>query len=285
MSFITATNIKKSYGQNLVIEDASFQIDEGKFYTILGLNGTGKSTLLNVLSQRITKDQSTGLIFGKRFGEDIAEYRNDIAYVSELLGIWSGFDLKSFLDTYTQFFSNWDQEYFESIITNRKLDLSGNLDKFSRGQKMQFFLSVALAQRPKIIFVDEITSVLDYRAREYFLNELNRIKNSGGTVVLTTNIITEVHEYTTDLIILKNRKILYQGTKQELFSKYTKIRDLETIKVPRTEKLFGLGVDSKNRFSYLLETSEISQTQQEFIHPEGANLGEVFMYLSEVEDE
>ena len=283
MTIIKALNIYKRYWQNLVIENASFNIEEGRFYTVLGLNGSGKSTLLNVLSGRVTKDKSEAEIFGVPLGEDLKEKRSQIAYVSENMSIGLGLNVKTFIETYATQFDDWDQEYFEYLNKHRKLDLSKKFNDYSRGQKMQLFLLVALAQKPKLLFVDEITSVLDYKARAFFLTEMAKITKSGGTVVLTTNIITEVHKETTDLIIIKDKRLLYQGKKSELFKSFIKLKDQDTKPVPHHPALFSLGLDGLEQNNYLIEPRYLSESMKAFIDHSGPNLGEVFIFLTEGE--
>ena len=72
---------------------------------------------------------------------------------------------------------------------------------------MQIVLATELAKSPSILLLDEITSILDLNSRKYFLNKFSAFCQQGGTIILTTNIISEVQAYATDLIIIKNGHI------------------------------------------------------------------------------
>ena len=110
-----------------------------------------------------------------------------------------------------------------------------------------------------------------------------KITKSGGTVVLTTNIITEVHKETTDLIIIKDKRLLYQGKKSELFKSFIKLKDQDTKPVPHHPALFSLGLDGLEQNNYLIEPRYLSESMKAFIDHSGPNLGEVFIFLTEGE--
>ena len=71
---------------------------------------------------------------------------------------------------------------------------------------MQIVLMIGLASSPEILLLDEITSVIDVHGRKYFLDLLSKFVSSGKTVVITTNIISELEFYTDNLIVLKTKK-------------------------------------------------------------------------------
>ena len=81
---------------------------------------------------------------------------------------------------------------------------------------MQMVLTAELAKSPKILLIDEITSVLDVYSRLFFLKKLDEFKQSGGTIFLTTNVITEVEEHLDHIFIIKNGNIVFDGKKVDI---------------------------------------------------------------------
>ena len=76
---------------------------------------------------------------------------------------------------------------------------------------MQMVLAAELSKSPKILLIDEITSVLDVYSRLFYLRKLEEFKNNGGTVFLTTNVITEVESYLDHIFIIKDKRIIFNA--------------------------------------------------------------------------
>jgi ABC-type multidrug transport system ATPase subunit len=151
---------------------------------------------------------------------------------------------------------------------------------------MQYCLILALSQNPKLLFIDEITSVLDYKAREFFLNELTLFCQNGGTVVLTTNIINEVQQCSTDLVIIKSIEEVIWGEQVEILNRFVKLRlnSLTILTDELREKALYLGKDADHFHLILVERDKVKdlnlQQEQVLAHP---NLHEVFSYLTQAQ--
>ena len=89
------------------------------------------------------------------------------------------------------------------------MNLNKQFDYYSRGQKMQLILTAELCKTPKIILLDEITSVLDVYSRKFYLNLLKNYQQEGGTVFITSNVISEVEKYLDHIIIIKDGLIAF----------------------------------------------------------------------------
>ncbi len=278
--------LSKSFGDDVLFSGVSFKVFQGSFTTILGLNGIGKSSLLNILSCKISADKAEGTLLGEPLGIDLAEKRQSVALVSENLNYELGASAREFAFYYAQLYPTFDKEKFLHYVKERRLDLSKHFTQYSRGQKMQYCLILALSQNPKLLFIDEITSVLDYKAREFFLHELTLFCQNGGTVVLTTNIINEVQQCSTDLVIIKSVEEIIWGEQVEILSRFVKLRlsSLSMLTDEIREKALYLGKDSDHFHLVLIEREKIkdlpSQQDQNLTHP---NLHEVFSYLTQAQ--
>jgi len=191
---------------NQVLDEISFDINKGNFHVLLGENGAGKSTVLRILAGLEKQDGGAGSILGQEMILMSGVQKQKIGYVAETVEYDSPLLMNDFFKFYSKYFPNWNQILFDQIVMDKGLDLGKKFSKYSRGQKMQLNLLGELAKGPEILLVDEITSVLDLYSRRYFLEKLEDFRNTGGTVLLTTNIIKEVESYATDLIILKDSK-------------------------------------------------------------------------------
>jgi ABC-2 type transport system ATP-binding protein len=265
---IKIKNLKKSYFELNVLNGVNLNIEEGKFYALLGENGTGKSTLLKILmgAERFDDGEITYNI-----SQPVAGPRNlrkgptalDLelmGYVSELLDFDSPLNTLKFLNIYKEFYPNWDEVYFKKLIKDRNLNLNKKFSEYSRGQKMQIALIAQLSLRPRLIMVDEITSVLDIYARKYFMNELHQLVQAGSTVCMTTNIIFEVESYATDIILLGEGKIKLHAPLNQIPQNFIKLRKLSVLgKSEKFQKIFSdpmcfwAGVNSDGSVSYIMD--------------------------------
>lgn len=280
-ALIKIKNISKSYDSNEVLRDISFEMKPGSFYSVLGLNGSGKSTLLNILGNRISKDSSEGEILGVPLGEDLSGLRNQIGFVSEKLNLGAQYKPKDLVNIYQNSFTNWDEEYFQYLLRKRNFDINKEFSEYSRGQRMQFFLILCLAYRPTIFFLDEITSVLDYKARDFFLNELNKITEAGGLVVISTNIVSEINHNTTDLMIIQDKKLVFDGKKDSLFNNFCKLKFPPQANINFTKKSLNLGLDQEGSTNLLVRVEELNENFEKYIDPTPVNLGEIFAYITD----
>jgi ABC-2 type transport system ATP-binding protein len=204
---ISFKNISKSYLLRTVLENISFDIDRGGFHVLLGENGAGKSTILKIIMGLEKFERGEGYLLGEKFQSYNRNNRHEIGLVSEFVEFDGPFSINNFIKFYSQYFPKWNQELFDQIVNDKKMDLTKKFNKYSRGQKMQIVLATELAKSPSILLLDEITSILDLNSRKYFLNKFSIFCQEGGTIILTTNIISEVQAYATDLIIIKNGHI------------------------------------------------------------------------------
>jgi ABC-2 type transport system ATP-binding protein len=283
---VSVDELKKSFDQTPLFDSISFKIYQGSFTTILGLNGVGKSSLLNILCNRLTPDEGHGHVLGRPIGTDLAEERLSLALVSEYLNYEIGASTREFSRYYGALFRHFDWPLFDRFCEVRKIDLNKHFSQYSRGQKMQFCLILAMAQRPKILFIDEVTSVLDYKAREFFLTELKQYCDNGGTVVLTTNIINEVQQYSTDLVIIQNSKEVVSGPQHKILEQFLRIRVFDTSPLPHhvRESALYLGKDQDGANLMVLskaEWDELEADQRAGIEVNHPNLHEVFSLLTQ----
>lgn len=285
-AIIEVKSLSKSFDENALLSGVSFNIYKGSFTTILGLNGVGKSTLLNILCCRVNADHAEGSLLGLALGSDIGELRDGLGLVSEHLNYELGSSVREFSRYYAGLYRQFDNDLFRRLIDLRKLDLSKHFSQFSRGQKMQFSLILAMCQRPKILFMDEITSVLDYKAREFFLQELKSYTLDGGTIVLTTNIINEVQQYSTDLVVIRSPEEVLWGEQTEILARFVKVKLHEMNSIPELirEKALYLGRDQDQQHLLLFQKedwNQIDPRQVKEAQAQHPNLHEVFSWLTQ----
>lgn len=282
-------SLSKRYFNELVLDGVTLEVMPQRFYALLGHNGAGKSTLLKILAGQEFADEVEGVILGEKFHHDFGELKNHIGFVSEGINFEVNTSLEKFFKYYRRSFSDWDQEFFEDLMYKRGFDLTREFIQFSRGQKMQIVLIATLATRPKIMMVDEVTSVLDVYARKYYINLLLDYVKKGGTVIMTTNIITEVQNIANAAIMIDHKKILFNKTIEELKNDILKLRrtrDNHTNPIFDSPYCYWIGTNSDLSDSYVIDKNYIEQfaIPSDLYDRRAITLEEIYMYYASRSD-
>ncbi|KAJ51672.1 ABC-2 type transport system ATP-binding protein [Clostridium tetanomorphum] len=224
---IKVDKLCKSYAGIRVIENLEFYISRGEVFGLLGANGSGKSTTIECILGTKSADSGTVSILGmnphrerKKIFERVgvqfqeANYQDKIT-VRELCQ-----------ETYCLYKNPADYEVLlkqfalEGKTKNMVKELSG-------GQKQRLFIVLALISNPEVVFLDELTTGLDAKARRSVWNSLMRLKNRGLTIFLTSHFMDEVETLCDRIGILKDGNFIFCGSVQEAIaaSPYEKLED------------------------------------------------------------
>ena len=218
--------INKSFLFKKVLKDISFSLMPGKFYTLVGENGAGKSTMFKIIVGLEYANSGQGSLLGENLTEVTYQNKHKIGIVSEQIELDGPLNMKDFFKFYSDFFPRWDNQLFKKIIKHQRLDLGKQFKKYSRGEKMQLVLIAELCKSPDILLIDEITSVLDVYGRQFYLNLFKEFtQNKNGTIFLTTNIITEVSRYLDHVFVLRNGELVFDDEKNNISNVVVRIAD------------------------------------------------------------
>jgi ABC-2 type transport system ATP-binding protein len=264
-NLIQITEVSKSYYGKTVLENVSLGINGGVFYALLGKNGAGKSTLMRILMRHEAPDSGGGLAFGVPFSGNDQGVNHQIGYVSEMIELHSQRRIGDFYKSYGKFFRSWDQTLFEGFIQKFKVDPMKRFHELSRGQKMQVVFSAAVAVQPKVLFLDEITSVLDASARAYVMDFLGGFCRSGGAVVMATNLVSEVERHVDHIWWLDNKRILINQAVKDLKGQYVKLRRMlgEDHAVFHRPHCVSVGLNSDGSESYVMVKQKFDAARPE----------------------
>ncbi|MFD1177114.1 ABC transporter ATP-binding protein [Paenibacillus puldeungensis] len=224
---IEVTQLSKSYAGVAAVENVDISIGRGEVFGLLGANGAGKSTLIECILGTKRQDQGTVTILGmnpqtnrkslfERVGVQFQEsgYQDKIT-VGELCEVTQSL-------------------YRNSLDYNALLKQFGLLDKLkspvnelSGGQKQRLFIVLALVPDPEVVFLDELTTGLDPKARRDVWKSLSELKAKGLTIFLVSHFMDEVEMLCDKICILKQGRSIFYGTVQEAIaaSPYEKFED------------------------------------------------------------
>ncbi|XID93384.1 ABC transporter ATP-binding protein [Paenibacillaceae bacterium WGS1546] len=212
---IKVENMSKSYAKVKAVDRLHLAICRGEVFGLLGANGAGKSTAMECMLGTKQPDSGTVTILGmdpqkerKKLFEKVgvqfqeANYQDKIK-VAELCEVTA-----SLYQTAADYTSLLQQFGLSDKLKNQVSELSG-------GQKQRLFIVLALIPNPEVVFLDELTTGLDARARRDVWKSLSDLKARGLTIVLTSHFMDEVEALCNNIMILKKGKSIFYGTVQE----------------------------------------------------------------------
>ena len=225
-NIIEVSNLRKSFKEIKAVDDISFVVHKGELFAFLGLNGAGKSTTINIITEALEKDSGTVLVNGINVDENMTSIRNKIGIVYQtgtldrFLSVYDNLRFKAGLYGYTG-------KKFESRLKeiSDELDLKDilnrSLGKLSGGQKRRVDIARALFHKPEILILDEPTTGLDPQTRKMVWKVIeDEMSSRGLTVFLTTHYMEEAAE-AHYVVILDKGRIVAKGSPIDLKEKYS----------------------------------------------------------------
>ncbi len=224
---IEIENLHKSYKDVEALKGISFSVLEGTLFSYIGLNGSGKSTTINILCQVIKSDEGSIRIFGKDLEKYGYEIKKDVGIVFQNSCLDRDLSIKANLKIKADIFGISKKdflnkvEYLDSILELKSI-YKKKYKHLSGGQKRRADIALALVNDPKLLFLDEPTTGLDPINRDKVWQVImHLVKDEGITVFLTTHYMEE-SEYSDNVIIIDKGKIIAEGSPIELKEKFSK---------------------------------------------------------------
>ena len=215
MDIINVQNLTKAYGARTVLDRLSFQIPEGETVAVVGPNGTGKTTMLEILMTLRKPDSGSVTILGKDLAEQRAadEIRGKIGVMLQEGGMYLYIKLKEALDLFASFY-NVSREKIRELVDYFELEpyLNTKYHKLSGGWKQRFLLAIAFLHDPDLIFLDEPTTGLDPKATRLVWEKIRGGSQKDKTVLVSTHSMEEVDKYCDRVIVLNGGKIVENDT-------------------------------------------------------------------------
>lgn len=285
MSIIQVQNLTKKYGDFTAVDHVSFQVEKGTLLGFLGINGAGKTTVINMLSTLLTPEEGDVEICGETLGKNNQEIRRKIGIVyqqnclDDILTVQENLLCRGVLHGATRKEAKKQCDRLGEIL---KLDelMKKKYQVLSGGQKRRCEIAAALMHTPEILFLDEPTTGLDPATRVDVWNTIAELQRKEKmTVFLTTHYMEEAAE-ADQIIIMDHGRIITTGTPFELKEQYAKdqlrlyYRDGETKVIPFSSTMDALPTIEAEREK--LAGFEVIQGNMDvvFLNAVGRNLDE-----------
>lgn len=209
---IEVKNLSKSYKGVSVVKNLSFDVKRGEVFGLLGTNGAGKSTTIECILGTRSMDSGSAFILDmspkierKKIFEQVGVQFQETNYPDKIK-IWELCEETESLYNDTKDYNNLLKEF--GLYEKRK----NYIAELSGGQKQRLFIVLALIPNPKVVFLDELTTGLDTKARRDVWKCLLDLKKKGLTILLTSHFMDEVEELCDNILILKKGNEVYRGS-------------------------------------------------------------------------
>lgn len=230
MSIVKVKNITKEVSKIKILDNVSFEIEEGEILGLIGPSGSGKSTFIKSIigMEKITSGEV--FILGNKIPN--RNILQSIGYMAQSDALYEDLTGKENLEFFAEIFSinkyeiNKRIEYVSNLV-NMQNDLNKKVKYYSGGMKRRLSLAISLIQDPKILILDEPTVGIDPKLRLSIWNELNKLKLNGKSIIITTHVMDEAQRCD-KLALIRNGKIIANGTPSKLKDEF-KVGTIEDI--------------------------------------------------------
>lgn len=215
-TILSVKGLTKSYDKQKVVDGISFTVEKGEIFGILGPNGAGKTTTLEMLETMRDIDSGTATVAGF----DVKKDPNKVKLIIGVQPQTPNFEEKTRLTEILDFLASCYGEKADAKELLKSVQLQDKAksypEQLSGGQRQRFSIAAALVHGPQVFFLDEPTTGLDPQARRNLWELIQRIRDEGITVVMTTHYMDEAELLCDRVAIMDEGKIIAMDSPQKL---------------------------------------------------------------------
>lgn len=272
---LSVEGLYKKYGKNLVVNNASFQLERGKIYGFIGQNGAGKTTIIRMLAGYARPNSGNISIFGDSSPKGLSDGRKKIGFIVENPSLYKNMNAYENIGIQKTLYGIKNDGLADELLTLVGLANVGKrkVKNFSLGMRQRLAIAMALVNNPEILVLDEPINGLDpmgiVEIRELLL-KLNSERKI--TIIISSHILAELYQLATDYIIIHRGQILEKLTLSELDKRCSNYVIMQPENIPAAKELLGrLGInnieDGDNGFIRFINTdmSNVRTIAQAFL--------------------
>jgi len=208
---IKTERLTKAYGEHRGIIELDLEVAEGEIFGFLGPNGAGKTTTMRVLLDLIRPTSGRAEVFGIETTVDPTAIHRRVGYLPGEFDLYDRLTGAQTIEYFGNLRGGIDRDYVTRLIDMLDLDPSRRFREYSKGNKQKVGLIVALQHRPDLLILDEPTAGLDPLASEILKEKIQKEKNKGKLILITSHILSDFDELTTHVLYLQEGNIEFNG--------------------------------------------------------------------------
>ena len=213
MALLEVSHVSKSYGNNRVLDDVTFNIAKGKIVGLLGPNGSGKTTLIKLINDLLKEDSGTIKVEGLDLG---VETKKLISYLPDKNYLNNNMTVLELLNYFKDFYEDFRIDKAKELIGKLDLDLNQKLKTMSKGTKEKVQLILVMSRKAKLYILDEPIGGIDPAARDYIINTILTNFSDDASLLISTHLISDLEKVLDEVIFLKNGKVVRSGSTDEI---------------------------------------------------------------------
>jgi len=216
VSAIEVRDLRKSYGGQAAVRGVSLSIEEGEVYALLGHNGAGKSTIVEILEGHRSRDAGEVSVMGVDPAHGGRAFRDRIGIVLQTSGVETELTVREAVELYGAAYRR--RRPADEVIGLVGLDdkASERINTLSGGQQRRLDLALGIVGQPDVLFLDEPTTGFDAAARRKSWELIAELCRLGTTVLLTTHYLDEAEHLADRVGVLSHGTLVAEGTPAEL---------------------------------------------------------------------
>lgn len=205
--------ISKRYSDKIVLNNATFELEKGRIYALLGRNGSGKSTLMKLIAGLVKTEQGEVILQGKNIG---VQTKSDIAYMPTEACFYDYMKVDDLRKYYKDFYPDFYEDRYYELIHRLGLCPKDKVKKLSSGEMVKLKLSITLARKAKLYLLDEPWNGIDLISRDIITTTILETASEDNTIVISSHIIEEIENIVDHVIFLNKGSVCLTGDAEEI---------------------------------------------------------------------
>ncbi|WP_131103342.1 ABC transporter ATP-binding protein [Ornithinimicrobium sufpigmenti] len=226
MTAVEVRHLHKRYGQHPAVDDVSFSVEEGEIFGIIGPNGAGKTTTVESIAGLRTPDSGSISVLGLDPVKDRAEVRERLGVQLQESSFPDAIRVAEALDLYSSFYrdpADWRELMGLLGLTEKR---NTQYRALSGGQKQRLSIALALVGNPKVAILDELTTGLDPQARRDTWTLIERVRDTGVTILLVTHFMDEAQRLSDRIAVIDGGRVAALDTPSGLIARTSAVQQV-----------------------------------------------------------
>ncbi len=205
MARIEIENLTKAFGTKVALDGVTLSLEKGQIVGLLGPNGSGKTTMIKILTGLLTPNSGEVRINGMKPG---VETKKVVAYLPDRNALPDYMTSEQLIRMYSDFFVDFNKEKAERMLGELGVDMKQEMRRMSKGTKEKLQLCLVMAREADVYLLDEPIGGVDPATRDYILKTIISNYNEEAVVMISTHLIQDIESVLDDVIFLKEGRVV-----------------------------------------------------------------------------